>query len=133
MRISLVVIALLLSIIYINPSFARASAKISLKNVKMQRKAKNVLNQDWFDYLGENEEILRKPGKEYKVDQKLVIQFNMNEENDINFDSLKITKDKKNNIPYNLKALEFLRKNADKLQVKKADKPVIAKFIYLSF
>lgn len=99
-----------------------------LKQKKMIRK----VNQAWMDFLDESPAVLLKKNSDYRIDQKCVVEFDLDNEGSVNFDSIKILKKSHDNSAFALKALEFLR--TSEMNFKKTDDdPAKITFKYWAF
>lgn len=106
------------------------------KNNKGFKKANKKINKLWGDFLLANREALKKPGKDYTVDQFCSFTSEMGKSKVMDMGKLVLDKHK-DNFAYNLKALEFLQTlNEDlslRFKVKNPEKPVLVKLYYYAF
>lgn len=115
----------------------KPTAKVTIKNAVIKAENLNEINTNWNEFLQEDQGILMKyrtetKKKNYKVDQYCKIITGLLEDNNIDFNSLKVVKHK-GNYAYNLQAIDFLRQHPFQLSKKKPDQPVTLEFIYQSF
>jgi len=113
---------------------AKPRAEIRFKNTKVDGKFLNQINREWFRYLEENPTALLKKGKKYKIDQKCIYEFSLDEKNFLELESLKIFKQKnKDNFDFNLAAIDFLKRYYLELKQKDQKKPMRIEFLYYAF
>lgn len=114
-------------------------AQVKFKNLKISREEKNKIGRAWFNFLEEKPDLLLKTKKDgtktsYRIDQFCRFNANLDEEGNIDLDSLELLKHRKN-FAYNIRAIEFLRKQDFNFaeQIKDPEKPIRIEFKYFSY
>jgi len=126
-------IILLTLLFFIIPAYGYyPSGVIKLHNAKILKSNSDRLGSQWLHFLDEKPEILKSKTKNFKEDQYCKFSAQLNEDGQINLDSLKLLKHK-NNFLYNLRAIEFLRANSFKFQIKNPKKLMEIEFKYFAF
>lgn len=122
----------LISAIFCSRAEATPQYKINIKNAKVTKAKRQEIWESWVRFLRKNREVLLKPGKEYTVDHKCKFEARLDDKGFVDIESLELGKHS-GNFAYNLKVVEYLKKNPLELKIKKKDKPLELEFIYLAF
>ncbi len=113
------------------------STKINFKNISIDKKNRQSLENKWFEFLKSYPEVLIPSGKKYKYDQSCKFKFKLNQDSKIDINSIELIRPKQKNkainFAYNLKAIEFLKTLEIKLTPNKLGKTHEIELIYLAF
>jgi len=130
MRSFLLILTLFLFII---PAYSYyPSGVFKVHNAKIMKSNIERIGNQWLQFLDEKPEILKSKTKNFKEDQYCKFSAQLNEDGQINLDSLKLLKHK-SNFQYNLRAIEFLRANNPKFKIKDPKKLIEIEFKYYAF
>ena len=106
---------------------------LDFDNVKMKRIYKERAELALLNYLEDYPEVLKPAGKRYKKDQYCKYEMELLSKNKVDVTSIKVL-DKKKNLSYNLKVIEFLRGYKEfNIEKKDEDKPITISFKYYAF
>jgi len=108
------------------------SVKINFDNVKLKRSTTESYQDRFIEFLEEFPEILKPEGKKFKVDQACTFSIELEEDGKYKMETIKV-EEMGTNIPYNLKAIEFLRQNPLELTKHEPDESVTIEMKYLAF
>lgn len=108
------------------------STQIYFDNVRINGQVREGYEDKFLDFLDKFPEVLKPENKKFKVDQECSFTIELDKNGMYLMDSIKV-KEMGKNIPYNLKAIEFLRQNPIKLIKHEPDEPVTIKMKYLAF
>jgi len=110
------------------------SVSISFKNLKIKRSQQAIISKALLDYLNESPEILKEKKQIYKVDQFCRFAIDLDPETkNIDLNTIDVL-DKKKNIAFNLRVIDFLRSyELGPLTKKNDEKKIEMKFYYYAF